>query len=550
MPDRVALVDGDGTVLAANPRWIAAPLTRWLEPTRVGIGDHLPTRFRDVDDRVAPVGASAALAGVAQAVDDVLAGRLDEHCVELQTARGPGQFEQLRISAVGRAPRRALVIATDVSDLVLAEQRLAHESTHDPLTGLPNRTLLVERLEAALAAHGRALVAVVSLDLDRFTLVNATLGPQGADRVLVQVARRLVRQLEPGTLLARTGDDSFTVLLDGLTDTAQPELLAERLLAGFAEPFSIGEREVALSASAGVSVAAPGAARADDLLRDADVATRRAKDLGRGRMTVAHHAERSVTVQRLAIEQSLQRALERGELWLEFQPEVSLADQRVVGAEALLRWDHPDLGLLGPDAFVGIAEETGLIVRIGEWVLHTACREAARWGSVDELFVAVNVSAHQLADPGFPAHVDAALHEAGLAPARLCIEVTESAVVSSWDLARTTLGRLRHLGVQVAVDDFGSGYSSFSHLVRLPIDVVKIDASLVTRIAWDPVDRAVVESVVTLARRLGLRVVAEGVEDDAQMAVLRDLGCDAVQGFASGRPGDSAALLEVVRARR
>jgi diguanylate cyclase (GGDEF)-like protein len=551
LPDRAAVVDADGRVVAVNARWRDVVFEPGIEPARIGIGDDVAQHFRTLRERGANEEVSEALADVADALDDVLAGRLAEYRRELPAPRGPGYWEVIRVVALSDPAGGALLVASDVSELVLAERRLAHVAAHDPLTGLPNRVQLLEWLEAALDRPERGFVAVVEVDIDFFSAVNATVGPQGGDRLLVVVGRRLQAALGAGALVARTGDDDFTVVLDELDDPAGALVEADRLLGVVTNTLVIAGQEVSITASAGVAIAAPGPARPDDLLRDADLATRRAKEQGRGRIAVAHHAQRSAVVQRVTIEQSLRRALERRELWLEYQPEIAISNGRVVGAEALLRWEHPTLGALQPDSFVNVAEETGLIAPIGEWVLRTACREAAGWDLPDdELFVAVNVSGQQLADPSFPALVDEALHDAGLPATRLCIEVTETAVVSSWELARNNLERVRRLGVRVAVDDFGTGYSSFSHLVRLPIDIVKIDGSLVSRLGWDPVERAVVESVVTLARRLDLSVVAEGVEDSEQLAVLQSLGCDVAQGFHTAPPGDSAQLVGAVRARR
>jgi diguanylate cyclase (GGDEF)-like protein len=393
-------------------------------------------------------------------------------------------------------------------------------------------------------------VAVIHLDLDRFRLLNASLGAAAGDQVLAMVGARIEQTVGDGDSVARTGDDSFVVLSVGARDEADVMVMASRVLDAVRVPLTVDGREVVLDASLGVAVAGSAFVRAADLLGDADVATTEAKAQGGGRMAVAHQRLRSASVQRLVIEQALRRALERGELWLEYQPEISLETGRVVGAEALLRWDHPTLGALPPADFIGVAEETGLIVPIGEWVLQEACREAASWRlpveASQDLYVAVNVSSQQLAAGDLVAKVSDVLAASGLPPQRLCIEVTEGTVVQSWDLARSTLRQLRLMGVRVALDDFGTGYSSFSYLLRLPVDIVKLDGSFVARLANDVHDRTIVESVVTLARRLGMKVVAEGVEDEHQRIVLERLGCHIVQGFGLGRPGDVQALLGVV----
>ena len=550
LPHRAAVVGPDGRVIAVNRRWRELVASPRYEQVLVQVGDDIAAKFRSLRRPGRSDPWLAQLGEVADAIERVLQGRQAVWEREIPAPHGPGRWEVLRVAALPDVGG-LLFLAIDVTERVDTEHRLAHAASHDRLTSLPNRAQLIERADAALVDGAGALVAVVELDLDRFAGLNATLGAPAGDRLLAALARRLAAHAAP-CMVARSGDDSFAVLYEDAADVGTVVADVERLLDVVSEPFDVQGAEIAVTASAGIAVAAPGDAKAEELLRDAEVATHRAKSGGRGRIVVGHHAERTAAALRASIEQALRRALDRREMWLDYQPEVDVATGRVLGAEALLRWSNPTLGALAPEEFVGVAEEVGLIGAIGRWVLTTACREAASWDlppHATDVFVAVNVSGHQLGDPTLANQVEDALFESGLAPRRLCLEVNESAVVGSWDVARTSLERLRSLGVLVALDDFGTGYSSFSHLVRLPIDIVKMDHSLVARIVVDPVERAVVESVITLAKRLGLRVVAEGAEHDDQLAVLRSLGCDAVQGYSFGRPGGPAALLDAVRGR-
>jgi diguanylate cyclase (GGDEF)-like protein len=546
MAMRVAVLDRTGRITATNRYWRNTVLDPEHAAIDLGVGDNLPGVMRSAESL--PPATRALALTVADAVDAVLRRETDNWELELPLGHEADRWDRIRVVALDGGG--AMFSVADVTDFVLTQQALQHEATHDTVTGLPNRVLLLDRLDQALRRPARDFVAVIHLDLDRFRLLNASLGTAAGDQVLAMVGARIQQTVGDGDSVARTGDDSFVVLSVGARDEADVLVMASRVLDAVRVPLTVDGREVVLDASLGVAVAGSAFVRAADLLSDADVATTEAKAQGGGRMAVAHQRLRSASVQRLVIEQALRRALERGELWLEYQPEVSLETGRVVGAEALLRWDHPTLGALPPADFIGVAEETGLIVPIGDWVLQEACREAASWRlpieASQDLYVAVNVSSQQLAAGDLVAKISDALAASGLPPQRLCVEVTEGTVVQSWDLARSTLRQLRLMGVRVALDDFGTGYSSFSYLLRLPVDIVKLDQSFVARLANDVQDRTIVESVVTLARRLGMKVVAEGVEDEHQRIVLERLGCHIVQGFGLGRPGDVQALLGVV----
>jgi diguanylate cyclase (GGDEF)-like protein len=547
LDDRVAVIGADGVVMAVNDLWRAIGLGPEAEQYNIDIGAHFTTRMRTqpggLDD---PYTAGCSV--VADGVEAVLRGDLEEFQVSVPSPM-PDHWDTVRVVAMSGAG--VLYTARDVSAQVAAEARRWHDTTHDPVTGLPNRALLMQRLERLSAGPPPPALGVVRIDLDGFGRVGASLGSQAADVTLSELAARLRGLLHPGEDLARIGDASFVAVAEATSGSAVVEL-AERLSAAVNAPLQCAGVPVRLTASVGVAVAAGDHPTADELMRDASLAASQARADGRGRVSVARREQHRENLERLAIEQALHGALERHELRLEFQPEVSLRTGRVVGAEALLRWDHPTLGRIGPGTFVGVAEDLGLIEAIGHWVLSEACRQAAQWRLPDdlaeELYVAVNLSPYQLVDHAFPLTVLGVLLDAGLPARRLCVEVTEGALVRDLDLASSILHRLRELGVRVAIDDFGTGYSSFNYLSRLPLDIVKLDRSLVMRLQHEP-DVALVESVVLLARRLGLLVVAEGVEDDTQHALLEQLGCHIVQGYSSGPPGDEAHLLDAIWTR-
>jgi diguanylate cyclase (GGDEF)-like protein/PAS domain S-box-containing protein len=436
-----------------------------------------------------------------------------------------------------------------------SQAQLAHQALHDPLTGLPNRTLFLDRLGHVLARRrppGEA-VAVLFVDLDRFKVVNDSLGHAAGDQLLVALAERLRHALRPADTVARFGGDEFTILCESVADAAQAAAIAARVGELIAQPFAIeGEDDVVLTASVGISLSAggpdTGADRPETMLRDADAAMYRAKERGRARHELFDEQMRAGAVQRLQLEQWLRRAIERDELRVHFQPEVRLADGRVEAVEALLRWQHPERGLLLPADFLALAEETGLIVPVGAWVLTEACRWAARLtgagpgGSSPGVWV--NLSARQLAMPDLTGTVAEALAGAGIAPDRLCLEITESALMEDAEATLATLRSLKDLGVGLAVDDFGTGYSSLSYLRRFPVDFIKVDRSFVDGLGHDPEDTAIVAAVVGLAHSLGLVPVAEGIETAGQLAELRRLGCELGQGhlFAPPVPGEELRL--------
>jgi diguanylate cyclase (GGDEF)-like protein len=446
--------------------------------------------------------------------------------------------------AFTNSEREALLAFAETTSLALTDARLVanalHMAVHDALTGLPNRVLFLDRVDHALETVSRRPrnVAVLFLDLDNFKLVNDSLGHGAGDQLLVAVADRLSGALKAGDTVARFGGDEFAVLAD-INEEADAIHIAERILAMFAHPFALEGREVFASASIGIAISSR-TFDGEALVRDADAAMYRAKSRGRAGYELFDEAMRARVMQRLQLESELHRALKRGELELAYQPIVSLADGAVLGAEALVRWHHPERGLLMPGDFIPIAEEVGLIVPIGEWVLRTACRDAAAWGDLrpdgPPLFVAVNLSARQVSNPCVVHTVRDALERAGLDAPLLELEITESSIIEEADRPQANVLGLRDLGAKLVLDDFGTGYSSLTYLKRFPLDGLKIDRSFTDGLGVDSDDTAIVSAVAGMARGLGLAVTAEGVEHAAQALELRRLGCRRAQGYHYARP--------------
>jgi diguanylate cyclase (GGDEF)-like protein len=449
----------------------------------------------------------------------------------------------------------------DVTDRRRLEAELAHRAFHDPLTGLANRALFADRVAHALARAGRQpeTAAVLYVDLDDFKGVNDTLGHAAGDALLAVVAARLLNATRGCDTVARLGGDEFAVLLENVRDEADATTVAERVLAAVSTPAAVGGRLVGPRASVGIARAAPGTS-AEELLRDADTAMYDAKARGAGGLVHFAPAMREAVVTQRALEADLRAAADAGEFRLAYQPIVALDDGAggsaaggacVAGVEALLRWTHPARGAIPPAEFIPIAERTGAIMAVGRWVLEAACREAAGWrarGGAPAPSVTVNVSARQLDDAGLVDDVRSALAAAGLPAARLVLEITESALMQNTELTLARLHALKSLGVQLAVDDFGTGYSSLAYLQRFPVDVLKIDKSFVDGVALGGPDAALARTIVALGQMLGLRTVAEGVEDAAQRDHLRALGCGYAQGYLFARPLAPDALAALLSA--
>jgi diguanylate cyclase (GGDEF)-like protein/PAS domain S-box-containing protein len=450
----------------------------------------------------------------------------------------------------GKAAR--LVTAQDVTARIAAERALVHQAMHDRLTGLPNRLLLLDRLEQGLerAARSETEVAVIVLDLDRFKLINDGKGHAVGDQLLVEVANRLSGAVSPGDTLARLGGDEFVVVVEGITDEPQTMVVCERLAWCLDAPFVIDGCELKVSASQGIALAKPGEAAAEVLSR-ADAAMYLAKDRGRGRAEFADESIRAEAAGRLELESALRRAHDRGEFVIHYQPVIALATGRIVGAEALARWQHPDDGLVGPARFIAAAEASGLIVPIGGAILRQALKDAATWPiedtAAEPLSVAVNLSALQLLVPDVAAMVASAISDSGLDAARVHLEITESVLMRDIDRSAGVLRALKQLGVHIDIDDFGTGYSSLNYLQRLPIDTIKIDKSFVDRLDGPDQDHSIVHAVISMAHALRMGVVAEGVESEHQRIVLSELGCELAQGFLFARPVPLTVFEDLLR---
>lgn len=432
---------------------------------------------------------------------------------------------------------------TDITDRKRAEQRLLHDAFHDGLTGLPNRMLFLDRLKHAILRNRRSEAqsfAILFLDLDRFKVINDSLGHSAGDTLLEEIARRLEQCMRPGDTAARLGGDEFAILLEDVGDSETALAISGRIQQVIATPLRLNDREVFTTASIGITLYRPSYESAADLIRDADTAMYHAKMQGKACAVVFDPAMHAAAMEQLQVETALRWAVERGELRVHYQPIVALDTQRIEGFEALIRWQHPQRGLLFPQDFIAIAEETGLIVPIGWWVLREACRQIKVWQreipDADSLWVTVNLSARQLVQPDVVQLVLGILDEYELAARSLKLEITETALVNSSHQVREVLGELRAAGVKICIDDFGTGYSSLSYLQRLPVDILKIDRSFIQTIEESSDQGAIVGNIIALAGVLGLQAVAEGTETAAQVERLRDLHCPYGQGWLFSKP--------------
>jgi diguanylate cyclase (GGDEF)-like protein len=444
-------------------------------------------------------------------------------------------------------------VALDVTDRWQAEEQLRHVSGHDAVTDLPNRTLFLERLERLLESARRdpkRRFAVLLMDLDRFKTVTDSLGHLAGDRLLVAIARRIEACLRPGEILVRFGGDEFTLLLEDVTDARQATRLAERIHAALAPPFVVDGNEVVTSASIGIVIGGAGYDRPEALLRDADTAMYRAKALGRGRHRLFDETMHREAVEALNLEMEMRWGLVRGEFRVFYQPIVCIATGEARAVEALLRWEHPTRGLLLPEAFIPLAEDNGLIVPLGSWVLRESCRQLSTWAAPrgrQPLGVTVNLSPRQLSRWDLLDEISQTLDETKL-DGRLTLEVTEGAIVEDAARAAALLARMRARDVGVSIDDFGKGQSSLSQLHRLPFDTLKIDRSFVSTMRFRPRNREIVRTIVELGHNLGMRVVAEGVETAEQLGELRAIGCDDAQGYLFSPPAPADAIAPMLLA--
>jgi diguanylate cyclase (GGDEF)-like protein/PAS domain S-box-containing protein len=449
-------------------------------------------------------------------------------------------------------PMGIATICEDITERKRVEEQLERQALYDTLTQLPNRTLFNDRLTQAVNKTKRRRnysFAVLFLDLDRFKLINDSLGHTLGDQLLIEFAQRLLRGLRPGDTVARVGGDEFTVLVDDIYHVSDATRVADRIQQELNHPFKLGRHEVFTTASMGIALSSEEYGRSDDLLRDADIAMYRAKAQGRARYQVFDSGMHTRAVLQLQMENDLRRALERKEFRAFYQPTVSLFTGKLIGFEALMRWEHPDRGLTLPEEFIPLAEETGLIIPMGLWILKEACEQMQIWTrqfpSRHPLTISVNLSGVQIAEPDLVSEVEEILKQTAIDPNNLRLEMTESVLMAHPQEATTRLLQLRALGIRLHIDDFGTGYSSLSYLHHLPVDALKIDRSFVSRIGKTDQKGEIVGTIATLAHNLGMEVIAEGVETALQLSQVKALACESAQGFYFSRPmpGQDAAKL-------
>jgi diguanylate cyclase (GGDEF)-like protein/PAS domain S-box-containing protein len=532
-------VDAGGTITFANEamaRTLGRPLDRLVGHTAHEVCGHPE-----------PTGATCPVCEALSAGDGVPCTGTTFRRVDGTVF--PVEFTSVRLLERGRA-NGAVVSFRDLTE----HEELTERALRDGLTGLPNRALFMDHLAKALARLERSpnMAAVMFIDLDRFKVVNDSMGHAAGDALLVAAAERLTASVRTPDTVARFGGDEFVVLCENLVEERDVVTVAERIVDAFTEPFTIQGVEVSANVSVGVTVTRDARVRPDALVRDADAAMYRAKDAGRGRFEMFDEGMRARAVSRLQTESDLWRAIARDELLVHYQPKIDLRDGRVTGVEALVRWKHPEHGILPPAAFIPVAEETGLIVPIGAWVLEEACRRAQVWRAarpeLADLSLSVNVSARQLMQPNLVDTVAGILEQTGTPPHLLCLEITESVLMRDVDTTIAALEGVKALGVTIAVDDFGTGYSSLSYLSRFPVDVLKVDRTFVNDIGPSAETWPIVAAVIGLSKALGLATVAEGVESADQEIALRNLGCELAQGFRFAHPQAPEVLDELIAA--
>ena len=492
-------------------------------------------------------------------VSEVMEGKTPTHQIEKRyiDKEGGEIWALVNISLLpdsrGGAPNLIFQIH-NITDRKRAEEQLLHDAFHDALTGLPNRAWFIEQLQVALnrtKRHSDRMFAVLFLDLDRFKVINDSIGHMCGDQLLIAIARRLQACLRPEDIVARLGGDEFTILLSDLRDARDAVVVAERIQKQVSRAFNLSGYETFTTGSIGIALSDSGYERPEDLLRDADTAMYQAKALGKAQHVIFNAGMHARAVHALRLETDLRRAIDRQEFFLQYQPIVSLTTGTLSGFEALVRWQHPQNGVVLPEDFISVAEETALIVPIGQWVLREACSQMKRWQSqlsqALSLSINVNLSGKQFGHPGLTDQIIQTLKLTGLDPRVLKLEITESVVMKNVEANAGMLDRLRALGVELSIDDFGTGYSSLSYLHRLPIDTLKIDRSFVSRISENNDNKEIVRTIVMLAHILGKGVVAEGVETKEQLQHLRELKCDSAQGYLFSPPVGPDDALELVR---
>jgi diguanylate cyclase (GGDEF)-like protein/PAS domain S-box-containing protein len=540
----MALVGLDGRILQVNPA--LCEITGRSQEDLLATTTQAITHPDDLDTEL-------------EFLNRVCAGELLSYQFEkrFQHADGHEVWTLLVASVVTKASGEPLHLIHQIADITerkRAEDRLTHQALHDALTGLPNRTLFLDRLRHAIARTSRwgaGLVAVMFIDFDRFKVINDSLGHDAGDAVLVAISERLQGALRPSDTVARFGGDEFVVLCEEVKTEQHVEEIARRIAGAVGEPLPLESGSTVLTASLGIALSTSPSDSPEVLLRDADAAMYRAKEGGRARYEVFDDSMRSRAVNRLEVENDLRAAVPRGELRLHYQPQVHLADGRIIGVEALTRWQHPTRGLLFPNDFISVAEESGLIIEVDRWALREGCRQLHEWmhdhGAMFPLALSVNASARSLAQLGYVDAVRDALSQCDVPPELIYLEITESVLMDMTGSTMKVLNSLRELGVRLAIDDFGTGYSSLSYLKRFAVDLLKVDQSFVEGIGHDADDSAIAATVINLAHNMRLSALAEGVEAPPQVEELKSLGCDLAQGYHFGPPQPPEALGELLQ---
>ncbi|MCX7569310.1 EAL domain-containing protein [Tumebacillus sp. DT12] len=537
-PDAVYTLNLEGAIIHTNAASVKVTGYGPEETHGLPVNDLIPPdeRFRAQENFF------KALQGEPQNYE-LTARHRDGHSVELAVTNVP--------ILVNGEVQGVYAIAKDITVHRTVEKRLRHMAFYDTTTNLPNRILFEDQLgrELSRARQNNRTLAVFSLDIDRFKYVNDTLGHTMGDLLLQSVTERLRECAREGDTVARVGGDEFTLILSDLDDPADAVVLAEQVLAAFAQPFMLDEIELFVTASVGISIGPNDGHHVIDLIKNADTAMYRAKELGRNNYQLYNPQMAAPTVQSLSLMSDLRKALDKGEFVVYYQPQIRVPTGELIGVEALLRWNHPTRGMISPAQFIPLAEETGLIIPIGEWVLRTACAQVKAWAEdgYPEMRVAVNLSARQFMRDDLVDVVERALRDTGLKPHLLDLEITESMTMHNVDRAIQILHGLKNLGVMISLDDFGTGYSSLSYLKHFPIHMLKIDQSFVRDITVDPDDAAIANSIIALAHALNLKVIAEGVETEEQLGYLLEQGCQEMQGYLFSPPLPVDRLENLIR---
>ena len=496
---------------------------------------------------------------VEEDLDAHIAGHSSHFHSEHRVMHSDGSYRWVLIRglAVRDSSGKAYRIAgslTDVTERKIVEEKLAHDAFHDALTGMPNRKLLMARLEKSLALmkmDPNYSFAVLFVDVDRFKTINDSMGHQAGDQLLLKMSEILKSMTRSNDLIARLGGDEFIVLFEDIKDRQQITKIADRLLLQLQKPVRVVGKQIYTSVSIGIAFGSTDYDHGDDLVRDADLAMYRAKLNGKGRYEMFDFNMRSGVVSSMQLEMDLRRAHDQKEFILHYQPIVSLINEEIIGFEALVRWNHPTRGMVPPNEFIPVAEDTGLILPIGQWILKEACQQMREWQEKyplsNLLTMSVNLSARQLEQPSLSEQIAEILKDARLDPKLLRLEITESVIMHNAEQAVTTVKQLRDMGVRVSIDDFGTGYSSLGYLHRFPVDTLKVDRSFINRIGNDGENAEIVQTIIDLASNLDMEVIAEGVETIEQLDFLRRINCKYGQGYYYSRPLDSKSAAEVLR---